>query len=158
MLCLCFFVSSRRRHTSCALVTGVQTCALPISFAATLAAQGSRKRCPAHASHRGNILLYHAYELHRSFLNGASAWATVAAEVLTNPANPLGYLGMGPVAASALEVFAHATAPRGKPVFGIDKVAVGGKDWPVSETTVLPKPFGDLKRFHHAGQIGRAHV
>src|SRR3546814_11015451 len=26
----CFFFSSRRRHTSCALVTGVQTCALPI--------------------------------------------------------------------------------------------------------------------------------
>src|SRR3546814_2771409 len=26
----CFFVSSRRRHTRCALVTGVQTCALPI--------------------------------------------------------------------------------------------------------------------------------
>src|SRR3546814_4482474 len=25
-----FFFSSRRRHTSCALVTGVQTCALPI--------------------------------------------------------------------------------------------------------------------------------
>src|SRR3546814_1136015 len=29
-----FFVSSRRRHTRCALVTGVQTCALPISPAA----------------------------------------------------------------------------------------------------------------------------
>src|SRR3546814_2890476 len=28
---LCFFFSSRRRHTRCALVTGVQTCALPIS-------------------------------------------------------------------------------------------------------------------------------
>src|SRR3546814_8377688 len=28
-----FFVSSRRRHTRCALVTGVQTCALPIFFA-----------------------------------------------------------------------------------------------------------------------------
>src|SRR3546814_17238699 len=26
----CFFFSSRRRHTICALVTGVQTCALPI--------------------------------------------------------------------------------------------------------------------------------
>src|SRR3546814_17452973 len=26
-----FFFSSRRRHTRCALVTGVQTCALPIS-------------------------------------------------------------------------------------------------------------------------------
>src|SRR3546814_8321238 len=36
MLCVsfytvfCFFFSSRRRHTRCALVTGVQTCALPI--------------------------------------------------------------------------------------------------------------------------------
>src|SRR3546814_3277886 len=28
---MCFFFSSRRRHTSCALGTGVQTCALPIS-------------------------------------------------------------------------------------------------------------------------------
>src|SRR3546814_17514651 len=29
-VCVLFFFSSRRRHTSCALVTGVQTCALPI--------------------------------------------------------------------------------------------------------------------------------
>src|SRR3546814_6540542 len=30
VVCLCFVLSSRRRHTRCALVTGVQTCALPI--------------------------------------------------------------------------------------------------------------------------------
>src|SRR3546814_5501598 len=30
-----FFFSSRRRHTRCALVTGVQTCALPICRVAT---------------------------------------------------------------------------------------------------------------------------
>src|SRR3546814_8491651 len=36
IVCVCnyvrydFFLSSRRRHTRCALVTGVQTCALPI--------------------------------------------------------------------------------------------------------------------------------
>src|SRR3546814_2142136 len=30
MFFLFFFFSSRRRHTRCALVTGVQTCALPI--------------------------------------------------------------------------------------------------------------------------------
>src|SRR3546814_4213738 len=30
---ICVFLSSRRRHTRCALVTGVQTCALPISRA-----------------------------------------------------------------------------------------------------------------------------
>src|SRR3546814_4256726 len=34
IVCSCvffFFFASRRRHTRCALVTGVQTCALPIS-------------------------------------------------------------------------------------------------------------------------------
>src|SRR3546814_2011408 len=31
LVCGLFFFSSRRRHTRCALVTGVQTCALPIS-------------------------------------------------------------------------------------------------------------------------------
>src|SRR3546814_18891254 len=33
-----FFFSSRRRHTRCALVTGVQTCALPIFIALNLSA------------------------------------------------------------------------------------------------------------------------
>src|SRR3546814_6318061 len=37
VVCLYFFFSSRRRHTRCALVTGVQTCALPISAAAQAA-------------------------------------------------------------------------------------------------------------------------
>src|SRR3546814_8979630 len=36
-----FFFSSRRRHTRCALVTGVQTCALPI-FTLTRLAAASR--------------------------------------------------------------------------------------------------------------------
>src|SRR3546814_11461156 len=36
-MCCCFFLfSSRRRHTRCALVTGVQTCALPIWLAGWL--------------------------------------------------------------------------------------------------------------------------
>src|SRR3546814_5435438 len=34
--CFLFFFSSRRRHTRCALVTGVQTCALPISGVAAI--------------------------------------------------------------------------------------------------------------------------
>src|SRR3546814_2873433 len=35
-----FFFSSRRRHTRCALVTGVQTCALPISAGERLVVAG----------------------------------------------------------------------------------------------------------------------
>src|SRR3546814_10002322 len=41
---LYFFFSSRRRHTRCALVTGVQTCALPIS--------GSSPPAPRHRGPR----------------------------------------------------------------------------------------------------------
>src|SRR3546814_7574550 len=42
-----FFFSSRRRHTSCALVTGVQTCALPISLCRRLPGRKDRRdhRC-----------------------------------------------------------------------------------------------------------------
>src|SRR3546814_6539241 len=45
---MCFFFSSRRRHTRCALVTGVQTCALPISLVALSAwVRGMRADGPA---------------------------------------------------------------------------------------------------------------
>src|SRR3546814_10246628 len=40
MIVVVFFFSSRRRHTRCALVTGVQTCALPI-YAANNGQAGS---------------------------------------------------------------------------------------------------------------------
>src|SRR3546814_5098245 len=46
-LCFFFFFSSRRRHTRCALVTGVQTCALPISPSAPAAARRARRRFSA---------------------------------------------------------------------------------------------------------------
>src|SRR3546814_5187191 len=43
--------SSRRRHTRCALVTGVQTCALPISsFKGTFKSDRINTRLPAKAS------------------------------------------------------------------------------------------------------------
>src|SRR3546814_19095564 len=40
VIILVFFFSSRRRHTRCALVTGVQTCALPISSPGSASASG----------------------------------------------------------------------------------------------------------------------
>src|SRR3546814_16119622 len=43
-----FFFSSRRRHTRCALVTGVQTCALPISGKRS-AGRGVRRRATGRA-------------------------------------------------------------------------------------------------------------
>lgn len=93
-------------------------------------------------------MLYQAYELQRSWLSSASAWASIGAEILSNPALPMGYMGLGPMAASALEVFAHATATYGKPAWNIEVVEVDGKRDPVMKSTVVNRPFGDLKRFN----------
>jgi poly(3-hydroxybutyrate) depolymerase len=99
-------------------------------------------------------MLYDAYEIQRSLLAGASAWANFSAGLLNNPANPFAYFGGGPVLASALEVFAHASAPRGKPDFGLDFTTIHGKQIEVREEIVLRMPFGQLKRFVREGVEG----
>ena len=96
-------------------------------------------------------MLYNAYELQRAMLTNASAWASVSAELLSSPTLPWNYFGMGPVISSALEVFAHAAAPRGKPAFDIETVTVDGKTHGVTEAIVLHRPFGNLLRFSHDG-------
>ena len=96
-------------------------------------------------------MLYKAYELQRAMLTGASVWASVASELLTSPVSPLSMLGLGPVMGSALNVFAHAAAPRGKPAFDIESVTVDGKTHGVTEAIVLHRPFGNLLRFTHDG-------
>ena len=103
---------------------------------------------------RETNLLYDAYEMQRSLLAGASTLANMGVGWWQNPANPFAYHHMSPVLASALDVFAHASAPRGKPDFGIDRVMVDGKTVPVVEEVALRKPFGQLKRFRREGIEG----
>ena len=96
-------------------------------------------------------MLYDAYEVHRSWLAGASTLANIGAGWMQNPANPLAYSQMGPIVASALDVFAHASAPRGKPDFDLDSTVVDGRSVRVVEEVVLRKPFGQLKHFRRQG-------
>ena len=99
-------------------------------------------------------MLYDAYEMQRSLLAGASTLANIGAGWMQNPANPFAYSQMGPIVASALDVFAHASAPRGKPEFGLETVLVEGKTVPVREEIALRKPFGQLKHFVREGIEG----
>src|SRR3546814_3052996 len=89
-----FFFSSRRRHTRCALVTGVQTCALPISLNAAntwvyngissftwINADGvSFTRTIAEEWH--NYALWYSY--HRTRMKAAKAGAGAAFAGLSN--------------------------------------------------------------------------
>jgi len=95
-------------------------------------------------------MLYDAYEFQRSMLAGVGAASKLTSDWLLSPANPLAYIGTSPVIARALEVFAHAAAPRGKPAFGLDATIVDGVSIAVSEEIVLRKPFGQLKHFVRA--------
>lgn len=99
-------------------------------------------------------MLYDAYEWQRSVLAGASAMANFGAGLLQNPRNPFAYFGGGPVLGSALAVFAHAAAPRGKPDFGLDTTSIDGRIVAVREEIVLRRPFGQLKRFVREGVEG----
>jgi poly(3-hydroxybutyrate) depolymerase len=74
-------------------------------------------------------MLYSVIEMQRAWLAGASSLASTWAAV---PGNAM--------MSSALEVFAHAAAPRGKPKFGLGP-----------EQIVLRKPFGQLKHFVQEG-------
>jgi poly(3-hydroxybutyrate) depolymerase len=96
-------------------------------------------------------VIYDAYEMHRSMLNTASSWASIGAQLLNNPALPMGYFGMGPAMASALQVFAGFYEDHGKPLFGIDTVAVNDNEYAVQEVVVLQKPFGSLRHFRREG-------
>src|SRR3546814_3896999 len=63
-----FFFSSRRRHTRCALVTGVQTCALPISLSAVFSGVADLKKAFEAARMRraaGQSTLLFVDEIHR---------------------------------------------------------------------------------------------
>jgi len=99
-------------------------------------------------------MLYNAYEMQRSMLASASAMANFGAGLLQNPANPFAYMGGGTAMGSALEVFAHAAAPRGKPEFGLHSTIVDGREVRVTEEIVARKPFGQLKRFAREGVEG----
>lgn len=100
-------------------------------------------------------MLYDAYEVQRSLLAGASKMASMGAGWLNNPVNPFGYGSLGPIAAASLDVFAHASAPRGKPEFGFTETQVGRKIVAVDEDVVVRKPFGNLLRFRKEGVEGQ---
>ena len=95
-------------------------------------------------------MLYTAHELQRSWLASMGTIAQSTSQWLLNPVNPMSYAGTSPMMARALEVFAHAAAPRGKPPFDLATTIVDGVSIAVSEEIVLRKPFGQLKRFNRA--------
>src|SRR3546814_10822124 len=83
--CVLFFFSSRRRHTICSLVTGVQTCALPIFRVPLLVIAGTEDAvtppsCGHFIQERVNGAEY--AEFHAAHLSNVQAGAAFSERVL----------------------------------------------------------------------------
>lgn len=96
-------------------------------------------------------MLYDVYEMRRNLFAGASAAARAGAQWWSSPINPLAYTGLGERASAALNVFAHASAPRGKPEFNLPTTIVDGRTVEINEVIIDRKPFGQLKNFQRVG-------
>ncbi|WP_294389771.1 polyhydroxyalkanoate depolymerase [uncultured Sphingomonas sp.] len=96
-------------------------------------------------------MLYEAYEFQKNLLAGASAMAEVGSEWMNNPANPFSHTQLGSMMASGLDVFAHASAPHGKPAFGIGFTLIDGREVLIEEEVEARKPFGQLLHFTRPG-------
>ena len=112
----------------------------------------------ARERHPGGSMLYDAYEVQRSLLAGAPAGSPGSApDGSTIRPIPSATARWGRWSPPALDVFAHASAPRGKPEFGLRDDADRRKSrFAVHEEIVLRKPFGQLKHFVRKGRRRRA--
>ncbi len=96
-------------------------------------------------------MLYELYDAQRAAMAGASAWSSTMSTWLAPPFNGAGFGEAQHKWASALDVFAHATHPYGKPKFNLPTTLVKGKISTVQEQVVLATPFGNLLHFMRDG-------
>jgi poly(3-hydroxybutyrate) depolymerase len=92
-------------------------------------------------------MLYHCYELAHAALSPARAVADAAKLFFSNPFNPLAYTRFGRSTAAAAELIERTTRRYPKPIFGIARTTVGGRDVRVEEEAVWEKPFCKVVHF-----------
>src|SRR3546814_1262766 len=136
-----FFFSSRRRHTRCALVTGVQTCALPIFRRHLQSHHLARRHIDDHALDHGDVLVAHERVLPLLDLRRADIGADQG-----HGAGPALVLPEG-------GDLRRIRRPHQDRLVGVLPAGVVG-----GVTVVLHAVGGELRLLAGGGEIGRAHV
>ncbi len=90
---------------------------------------------------------YQLYEAAHAALAPARAVSDAAHFMFRNPLNPLSATAFGRNIAAGAELFERMTRRYGKPVFGLDSVAVDGVEHEVLEEVVWSRPFCNLLHF-----------
>jgi poly(3-hydroxybutyrate) depolymerase len=90
---------------------------------------------------------YQLYEAAHAALAPARAMSDAAHFMFSNPFNPLSATAFGKNVAAGAELFERMTRRYGKPVFGLNRVAVAGVEHEVREEIVWSRPFCNLLHF-----------
>jgi poly(3-hydroxybutyrate) depolymerase len=90
---------------------------------------------------------YQLYEMAHAALVPARAVSDAAHFIFRNPLNPMSATAFGRNVAASAELFERMTRRYGKPVFGLDSVAVDGVEHEVLEEIVWSRPFCNLLHF-----------
>jgi poly(3-hydroxybutyrate) depolymerase len=90
---------------------------------------------------------YQLYEMAHAALVPARAVSDAAHFMFRNPLNPLSTTAFGRNIAASAELFERMTRRYGKPVFGLDSIAVDGVEHEVLEEIVWSWPFCNLLHF-----------
>ena len=90
---------------------------------------------------------YQLYEMAHAALVPARAVSDAAHFMFRNPLNPLSTTAFGRNVAASAELFERMTRRYGKPVFGLNRIAVDGVEREVLEEIVWSRPFCNLLHF-----------
>jgi poly(3-hydroxybutyrate) depolymerase len=93
---------------------------------------------------------YQLYEAAHAALAPARAVSDAAHFFFSNPLNPLSETPFGKNVAAGAELFERMTRRYGKPVFGLNRVAVAGVEREVREEIVWSRSFCNLLHFARA--------
>ena len=102
-------------------------------------------------------MLYTLHEMSHAALAPWQIWASMSANMFSNPLSPLSYSPFSRKIAAGSELFVRVTQRYHKPQFDISAVRIGAKTVAVNETVALDKPFCRLLHFERdpAARKGR---
>jgi len=106
---------------------------------------------PAETGRRETDMLrgysYQLYEMAHAALVPARAVSDAAHFIFRNTLNPMSATAFGRNVAASAELFERMTRRYGKPVFGLNRVAIDGVEHEVLEEIVWSRPFCNLLHF-----------
>lgn len=92
-------------------------------------------------------MLYQMYESLQATAIPTHGLSVFARQCIQHPMNPWRHTMAGRHITSGLKFIEFMTGPNSKPEFGIDKISIGRREFPVATQVISSTPFCELRKF-----------